>query len=76
MTAAAPGPELRLQVDWPACRARGLCAELLPERIALDEWGYPLVDGPVPADLADLAGEVVAACPHRALRLVERPPAG
>ncbi len=72
---AADGGGLELRVDWPACRARGLCAELLPERIALDEWGYPLVDGPIPADLTALAGEVVAACPHRALRLVPRPPA-
>ena len=22
-----------------------MCAELLPERIALDDWGYPIVDG-------------------------------
>ena len=35
-----------LRVDWPQCRARGLCAELLPERIVLDEWGYPVVLGP------------------------------
>jgi hypothetical protein len=24
--------------------ASGMCAELLPERITLDEWGYPLID--------------------------------
>jgi len=28
-----------IRVDWPSCLARGLCAELLPERIHLDEWG-------------------------------------
>jgi ferredoxin len=31
----------RLAVDWPACKAHGVCAELLPEIVQLDEWGYP-----------------------------------
>ncbi|HET6968537.1 MAG TPA: ferredoxin [Ornithinibacter sp.] len=62
-------PEKVLRVDWPQCRARGLCAELLPERIVLDEWGYPVVLGPVPAGRLTLAQEAVAACPRRALRL-------
>ncbi|KRE61735.1 hypothetical protein ASG78_09560 [Nostocoides sp. Soil756] len=59
-----------LRVDWPRCRARGLCAELLPERIVLDEWGYPVVLGPVSQDQLELAGAAVAACPRRALRLL------
>ena len=63
------GHEKVLRVDWPQCRARGLCAELLPERIVLDEWGYPVVLGPVPADRLALAREAVAACPRRALHL-------
>jgi hypothetical protein len=34
------------------CEAHGVCAELLPELIRLDRWGYPvLVAGPVPRDL-------------------------
>ena len=42
----------RLAVDWPACKAHGLCAELLPEIVQLDEWGYPVMaPGPVPAEL-------------------------
>lgn len=61
----------RLRVDWPACKARGLCFELLPERIALDEWGYPIVTGEVPVELLRAAREAVGACPHLALRLVE-----
>lgn len=63
-------PERRLRVDWPDCRARGLCAELLPEVLVLDEWGYPVVLGPVQAHQIDLAREAVAACPRRALHLV------
>jgi ferredoxin len=58
----------RLRVDWPACKAHGLCAELLPERIGLDDWGYPVVDD-VPAELLQLARAAVAACPVSALRL-------
>jgi len=34
----------RLKVDMIACDGRGVCAELLPERIELDDWGYPIID--------------------------------
>ena len=44
-----------LRVDWPECQARGLCHELLPELVSLDEWGYPVVEGEVTADLIVLA---------------------
>ena len=41
---------LRILIDPVACDAYGYCAELLPEAISLDEWGYPIVDGkPLPA---------------------------
>ena len=41
---------VRLLIDPVACDAYGYCAELLPESISLDEWGYPIVDGkPLPA---------------------------
>ena len=59
---------LRLEVDWQACDARGLCAELLPEAVSLDEWGYPLVDE-VPGEAVGAAREAVRACPKLALRL-------
>ena len=51
-------------------RRHGLCAELLPERIRLDDWGYPIVD-PEPADAGarDHAARAVAACPTLALLL-------
>lgn len=61
----------RLRVDWPSCKARGLCFELLPEAVRLDEWGYPVV-GTVPAELVESAREAVRACPTLALRLVDR----
>ena len=32
---------IRIVIDPVACDAYGFCAELLPEAISLDEWGYP-----------------------------------
>lgn len=64
----------QLRVDWPRCQARGLCYELLPEIVGLDEWGHPLVHGAVPNDLLAHARSAVRACPQVALRLVDAPP--
>jgi ferredoxin len=62
---------MRLHVDWTACDGRGLCAELLPERITEDDWGYPVVRDPsVPRDLEGLAGRAVDRCPRLALKMV------
>jgi ferredoxin len=59
-----------LRVDPIRCHAHGLCAELLPELIELDEWGYPVLDaGPVPRRLGGDARRAVVACPTLALRL-------
>ncbi len=68
----------RVVVDPIACEAHGLCADLLPERITLDEWGYPIVDvEPVSGRLMSHARRAVAACPTLALALERaegRPP--
>ena len=32
----------RLHVDWTRCDGHGSCAELLPELLALDDWGFPV----------------------------------
>ncbi|MCH5672042.1 ferredoxin [Streptomyces gilvus] len=57
-----------LRVDRIACTGEGLCAELLPELIGLDEWGYPIVrDRTVPERLRGHARRAVAACPRLAL---------
>jgi ferredoxin len=62
----------RLRLNPIACEAHGLCAELLPERITLDLWGYPLIgDEPLPEDLLEHARRAAQACPTLALR-VER----
>jgi ferredoxin len=66
----------RITIDPIACDAYGYCAELLPEAIRLDEWGYPIVDGrPLPADLLNAASRAVRDCPKRAIALTRRRPA-
>ena len=63
-----------INIDRIACDGRGICAELLPELIELDDWGYPIVRGAeVPPALHDLARRAVAACPVMAFRLFESP---
>jgi len=63
-------PPARLRVDPIACDGRGLCAELLPELITLDDWGFPIITGEVPSALRGEATEAVRLCPKLALRLV------
>ncbi|MFJ3897806.1 MULTISPECIES: ferredoxin [unclassified Streptomyces] len=59
-----------LDIDWTSCRAHGLCAELLPDHITLDEWGYPLTDGsPIPPRALKRARRAASDCPVLALRL-------
>jgi ferredoxin len=59
----------RLVVDPIACNGHGICAELFPERIRLDDWGYPIIDpAAVPHDLEGHARRAVQACPALALR--------
>jgi ferredoxin len=62
----------RLRVNPIACEGHALCAELLPELIRLDDWGYPILElAEVPPDLLGLAERAVDACPTLALLLEE-----
>jgi ferredoxin len=64
----------RLEVDRIRCDGYGMCAELLPELIELDDWGYPIVGSPsVPGQLEALARRAVAICPVLALKLTAEP---
>ena len=59
-----------IAVDPIACDAHGFCAELFPERISTDDWGYPIIDPtPIPRTLQPHARRAVARCPRHALRL-------
>jgi ferredoxin len=60
----------RLSINWIACEGHGMCAELLPERITLDDWGYPIIDDqPIPPELEAHARRAANACPTFALTL-------
>lgn len=62
-----------MRVDRIACDGHGMCAELFPEWIRLDDWGYPIVDPhPVPPGLERHARHAVKECPKLALRLDSR----
>ncbi len=64
---------VRMRVNPIACTGHGLCAELLPERISMDEWGYPIVSPqPVPPGLEALARRAVTDCPALALLLEKK----
>jgi ferredoxin len=71
VTVLARSERQRLVVDPILCDGHGLCAELVPELIELDDWGYPIIRDPVvPGALEPLARRAVAACPILALKLV------
>lgn len=62
--------ETHMTIDRIKCDGHGLCAELLPELIRLDDWGYPIIaQGPIPERLVPLAQRAVATCPVLALAL-------
>ena len=70
---AAPGP--RLRIDPTRCDGAGYCAEMVPELVGMDDWGYPIVEGR-PIDeprLLALAQRAVAQCPRVALALTAEP---
>jgi ferredoxin len=67
-----PG-EIRLEVNRIECDGYGMCAELLPEIIELDDWGYPIVHSLVPKRLLPMAQRAVDVCPVLALRIRSGP---
>jgi ferredoxin len=59
---------MRLRLDPIQCEAHGLCAELLPEQVSLDEWGYPILDDTrIAPELVRHARHAAMACPTLAL---------
>jgi ferredoxin len=62
----------RLQLDAIRCDGHGICAELFPEGISLDDWGYPIVNPTaIPEHLVEHAKRAVFACPVLALSLID-----
>ncbi len=65
---------MELRIDRIACDGAGLCAELLPEHVTPDEWGYPIIEhGRVTAATRRHARRAVTLCPRMALRLAAPP---
>jgi len=66
----------RLAIDRIRCDGYGMCAEMFPEGIELDDWGYPILrPGVIPEGLVPLARRAVEVCPLLALRLSNVPSA-
>ncbi len=58
----------RLRVNPIQCDGYGLCADIFPEHVQLDEWGYPMIDAaPFGDQLVRQARRAVRACPRLAL---------
>jgi ferredoxin len=66
-------PRRRLRVNPVLCNGFGYCAEIVPELIGLDDWGFPIVSmQPIDNDkLLHLAERAIATCPRLALLLEE-----
>ncbi len=68
--AAIEARKERLVVNPITCVGHGICADLLPELIALDDWGYPMIDPrPIPPHLREHVMRAIRSCPTLALRL-------
>lgn len=61
----------RLHIDWTRCDGHGACAEVLPDLLDTDEWGFPLPhqgpDPQIPRAAEARARHAVRACPLMAL---------
>ena len=66
--AEAPTREA-LHVDRVACTGHGICASILPGAVRLDEWGYPVLEGPGTDDGPAARAAAVRLCPAMALYL-------
>ena len=65
-----PAAGVTFRIDWIRCDGYGLCGDLAPNLIGLDDWRYPILPrGPLdPRDVED-ARRAVDCCPMRALAL-------
>jgi ferredoxin len=66
--------ERRLRVDWIKCDGYGLCGDLLPDLIDLDDWRYPIVrPEPIDGSAIHAAQRAIDCCPMKALSLEPMP---
>jgi ferredoxin len=63
---------VRIILNPAACDGFGFCAQIVPELLSLDEWGFPAVsEDEIPEALMRAARQAVHLCPRRALSLSE-----
>ena len=68
---------ISFRIDWIRCDGYGVCGDLAPNLIDLDDWRYPILPrGPLDPGELDDARRAVDCCPMRALALdrVSPPP--
>jgi ferredoxin len=63
----------RLRVNPTLCTGYSYCAEIVPELISVDDWGYPILSrANIQSDhLLKLARRAVTTCPRLALLIEE-----
>jgi ferredoxin len=62
----------KLRINPIACNGHGMCAELLPELLDLDDWGYPIIKtSEIPLNLLDMAKRAERICPTLAVMILE-----
>jgi ferredoxin len=61
----------RMRVNPVLCNGYGYCAEIVPEIVSLDDWGFPIVSSGLIDDgkVLHLAERALATCPRLALLL-------
>lgn len=60
----------RLRVDWIRCEGYGVCGDLMPDVIALDDWRYPIIPkATIDRSRIHEAQRAVDCCPMKALKL-------
>ncbi len=64
---------MRVVVDSGVCTGHGRCYALVPELFEDDEWGHSSVrgDGEITEAQRPQAGRAVAACPERAITILD-----
>ena len=65
---------MKVHVDPERCQGHTLCSMIAPEAFQLDDvdgHSTAIIDGEIPADLADKAREAVRSCPEQAISISE-----
>jgi len=63
---------VRVEADWDACEANGVCAGLVPEVFEVDDQdNLNILVDEIPSRLEQQVRRAVVSCPKMALRVAE-----